>query len=422
MTAAIVERVQRVGRACSSDPGARRSALTAALADLARIESWAAARRAELVRKLNAVPGSFPEADVADANGSTLGAAAKETDRARTLERAEAFADALDAGSIRPGHVDALTRAAKDLNEEQRAALYGQQESLATVASSSSISAFDKHVRARARALQSEADAEARLQRQRRNTRLRHWTDAEDGMWCLSGRFDPLTGRNLARLLDDTVDALFAEQTPDTAPTDPLAKQQHLNALAMVRLLQGDTPSGRRPGDPIVVVDATSADAVKTADDVGTPTAGAAGQGLQLDWGLPVELPMSVLREIFDVHDPDVVIVANGIVLHAPGRLNLGRTTWLANRAQRRALRGLYATCAVPGCAVHYDRCRLHHVIWWELVGRTDLDNLLPVCAHHHTRLHLDGWEVSLGPNRELTITLPSGQIMSTGPPNRRAA
>ena len=368
------------------------------------------------------MPGSFPEADVADANGCTLGAAAKETDRAHTLERAEAFADALDAGSIRPGHVDALTRAAKDLNEEQRSALYGQQESLAAVAASSSISAFDKHVRARARALESDADADARLQRQRRNTRLRHWTDASDGMWCLSGRFDPMTGRDLARLLDETVDALFAEQTPDTAPADPLAKQQHLNALALARLLRGDAPGGRRPGDPIVVVDATAADAVDIADLRAPSIAGKYGPGVQLDWGLPVELPMSVLREIFDVHEPDVVIVANGVVLHAPGQLDLGRTTRLANRAQRRALRGLYATCAVPGCAVHYDRCKLHHVIWWEHGGRTDLDNLLPVCAHHHTRLHADGWEVSLGPNRQLTIRLRSGRIMSTGPPSRRAA
>ena len=56
------------------------------------------------------------------------------------------------------------------------------------------------------------------------------------------------------------------------------------------------------------------------------------------------------------------VVVRNGVVLHAPGELDLGRTTRLANRAQRRALRALYATCAIPGCSVRYDRCKLHHV------------------------------------------------------------
>jgi hypothetical protein len=63
-----------------------------------------------------------------------------------------------------------------------------------------------------------------------------------------------------------------------------------------------------------------------------------------------------------DIH---AVIVRNGIVLYAPGELNLGRNTRLANRAQRRALRGLYKCCAIPGCTVAYDRCKLHHIIWW---------------------------------------------------------
>jgi hypothetical protein len=64
----------------------------------------------------------------------------------------------------------------------------------------------------------------------------------------------------------------------------------------------------------------------------------------------------------------------------------------------------------------------LHHVIWWRNGGRTDVANLLPVCELHHQKIHKDGWLVSLGPNRELTITLPDGQIMTTGPPRRCAA
>jgi hypothetical protein len=47
---------------------------------------------------------------------------------------------------------------------------------------------------------------------------------------------------------------------------------------------------------------------------------------------------------------------------------------------------------------------------------------LLPVCVTHHQRIHNDGWLVKLGPSRELTVTLPDGQIMTTGPPKRTAA
>jgi hypothetical protein len=109
-------------------------------------------------------------------------------------------------------------------------------------------------------------------------------------------------------------------------------------------------------------------------------------------------------------------------VLHAPGELNLGRTSRLANRAQRRALRSLYATCAIPGCTVAFANCKLHHVIWWRHGGRTDLDNLLPVCAHHHSKIHHDGWIIELGPDRHLTLRFPDGTIRTTGPPSIRAA
>ena len=46
----------------------------------------------------------------------------------------------------------------------------------------------------------------------------------------------------------------------------------------------------------------------------------------------------------------------------------------LANRAQRRALRALYRCCSIPGCTVSYDRCKLHHIIWWRNGGHTNLD------------------------------------------------
>ena len=40
---------------------------------------------------------------------------------------------------------------------------------------------------------------------------------------------------------------------------------------------------------------------------------------------------------------------------------------------------------------MRYDRCKLHHITWWRHGGRTDLDNLLPVCSRCHTKIHQDG-------------------------------
>ena len=57
----------------------------------------------------------------------------------------------------------------------------------------------------------------------------------------------------------------------------------------------------------------------------------------------PGRRPQRVLAELAGDADVTAVVVRNGVVLHAPGELNLGRMTRLANRAQRRALRGLYS-------------------------------------------------------------------------------
>ena len=50
------------------------------------------------------------------------------------------------------------------------------------------------------------------------------------------------------------------------------------------------------------------------------------------------------------------------------------------------------------------------------------MTNLLPVCEHHHHNIHNDGWLLTLKPDRTLTIQLPDGSIMTTGPPKRGAA
>ncbi|HEY4611334.1 MAG TPA: HNH endonuclease signature motif containing protein, partial [Ilumatobacteraceae bacterium] len=139
-------------------------------------------------------------------------------------------------------------------------------------------------------------------------------------------------------------------------------------------------------------------------------------------WGLPVGLPERVLADLRSRANEYTVVVRNGVVISAGGELDQGRSSRQPNRAQRRALRALYSTCAIPGCCVRFAKTKLHHVVWWRLGGRTDLENLLPLCELHHQAVHHDAWLLTLAPNRILTITLPDGQVMTTGPPKREAA
>jgi len=398
----VVERVEHIDAVCA-DAAADAASIEAGLLAVREVTAWAEARQAALVRRL-ASKVSFPEAAIAKIARTSLGHAAKSTERADTLESTPNLADRLGDGAITAGHVDAVTRCSKQLDGPQRRALFDRVDQLADVAVAATVDEFAKRVRLEATRLQAD-DGLDRLERQKANTRLNTWVDAE-GMWNLRGRFDPVAGVKLAATLDGAVETLFAERVPERCPTDPIEKHKFLAARALERLLEG--AAGGKPGRPeyLVVVDADAPGQV----------------GPVAEWSIPVDIPARVLAELAGEADVTTVVVRHGVVLHAPGELNLGRTTRLASRAQRRALRGLYRSCGIPGCTVGYDRCELHHIIWWRNGGRTDLENLVPVCSKHHAKIHHDGWVIELGPNRELTLRTPDGTIHSTGPPGRRTA
>ena len=401
----MVRRAEAVSSTCTAARRGvaigERTRIEAALRSCSELRAWLDAAEATLARATSQV-ASFPEAAIADVARCTLREAAATTERAATLEAAPPFDEALAAGTVTARHVDALTRAAGQLDDARRAELLGAAEQLAEVARSSTAERFARHVRRKAGELLGRDGAEARLERQRRLTSLRSWTD-DDGMWNVRGRIDPELAPGLAAALDGRVRALFAERTPPTCPADAKRKHEHLRALALADLIVNGGGGVRH--EVVVVVD---------ADEV------SADGGPAADWGLPVEVPASVLEALVERGARVApVVVRRGAVLHAPGRLDLGRTTRLASRAQRRALRAMYAGCAIPGCDVRFDRCRIHHVRHWRDGGPTDLANLLPVCGRHHTRIHDGGWVVTLADDRSLTVGLPDGTVRRTGPPRR---
>ena len=403
-----------------ADVSASPASLTSAMVSIAELRSFLAAAEADLAVRLRGA-SSFPEPEIAEASRESLSAATKVIERGDTLSSVDGLGEALDGARITAGHVDAVIRGAKSVEPSQRDALFDRVAGMVDEAADLSVAAFARRVRSVVNEVRTD-DGMAKLERQRRTTSLSTWTD-DEGMWNVRGRFDPVTALSVSGVLDRAVETLFAEAVPESCPSDPIEKQKHLRALAFARLVSGATVGGvggeggvggvggspARPG---------RAEFVALIDVDAPPVAGAAA----VEWPIPVEVPGRVLASLVADAGVHTVVVRNGVVLHAPGNLNLGRSTRLANRAQRRALRGLYATCAIPGCATSYDRCKLHHIVWWRNGGRTDLDNLLPVCSRHHHAIHDRGWDVHLGPNRELTLTLPDGAVRNTGPPTRRAA
>ena len=273
------------------------------------------------------------------------------------------------------------------------------------IAEASTPEEFARSVRAQARRLESDGDGLDRLERQRRAVRLNSWIDRETGMGRWNASWDPETMVRLENRLDTQVQALFHDRQPDGCPTDVFEKQSYLRAHALLALARRQGWSCR-----------STRDRRRRRPHHQLPP------NRWLIGGYPSSSPNESSTTSIETAVVHTVTVRNGVIIDAPGELDLGRTTRLANRAQRRALGAVYATCAIPGCRVRYSRTKLHHVIWWRHNGRTDLDNLLPVCEQHHQNIHHDGWLLTLTPDRTLTIRFPDGTIMTTGPPTRDAA
>jgi hypothetical protein len=121
-------------------------------------------------------------------------------------------------------------------------------------------------------------------------------------------------------------------------------------------------------------------------------------------------LPVDTLRRLCcDAKVVPIVVSGEGEALA------VGRQCRTATRAQRRALRAMYRTCAHPQCRVGFDACRIHHVVFWFHGGVTDLDNLIPVCEIHHHLVHEGGWTLTLHPDRRTVWRTPDGSLYFDG-------
>jgi hypothetical protein len=86
--------------------------------------------------------------------------------------------------------------------------------------------------------------------------------------------------------------------------------------------------------------------------------------------------------------------------------IGVGRTTRVVPHWLMRELRHRDGGCRFPEC----DRdhwLAAHHIQHWSQGGRTDLDNMITVCGHHHTLLHEGGFRVEGDPDGELIFYRP---------------
>jgi phosphohistidine phosphatase SixA len=440
----MVDVIDMVWRARIVDiPTADQHHVAGVLADVAGLRRWLDGVEVACARRLETLaagsPSLFPEHVAARATRSSLRRATRTVRRASTADQVAEIGAALAAGEISGEHVDAVTAGLEGLQAAQRALLAGHGATLARLASELTPDEFRRQVTKLVHQVQAD-DCVAKLQRQKRAVRLRTWVDKQSGMTRLSGEFDPEAGARLINQLNDRLDSLFRGKTPDDCPADPLARQDFLRAHALLDLINRnntadtDNADGAGAGGPGADGAGGSGDGCPGDDGSGTSGVDAGGGGRvelcvtidlrtivhgyhthsRVDFGIDgIDLPLDTLRRMAQWADIiPVLLDDDGVVL------KMGRTRRLATRDQRRALRAMYRTCAIPGCTRPVRQCEPHHCNEWDPGGLTDIELLAPICKHHHDIIHTKHWTLTLAPDRSLTVTDHTGSvIMATGPP-----
>lgn len=382
--------------------GMNLEAVRTALSDLSCLTSWIETRRMILTRRLNELSTTSPSVAPVDILCSSSlisrSEARRDLSRADTLSLIPQLDTALGQGRISPAHVDAVSRTVSGLDETERKALAEHGDWLKLVASHATPDNMSRAVRSTVARIRHDAGI-SHLEQQRQNAYVRHWIDRETGMVCLRGELDPENGLRIVGAIQRKV-----EQLQQTGAA--MSHRDHIQAVALCALVDqsGSSKNGRDSGH--------SRTEVSVIIDLETLAHGLHERSL-VHTGTDIDLPVDVIRRMAcEAQIIPVVLDSKGVTV------DVGRSSRVATKHQRRALEAMHQTCAMPHCAVPVSQCEPHHVIPWARGGPTNLANLIPLCAGHHRTVHEGGWTVGLnGDTREITVKEPGRPTRARGFP-----
>ncbi|MBI1352584.1 MAG: hypothetical protein GC156_15895, partial [Actinomycetales bacterium] len=98
-----------------------------------------------------------------------------------------------------------------------------------------------------------------------------------------------------------------------------------------------------------------------------------------------------------------------------------GRARYAISDLQRHLLALRDGTCRFPGCTRPAENCEIDHARPYDSGGRTDLENLGPLCKHHHQLKTHGGWHITTTHRTgHCTWQSPLGRIYHHEPPDTR--
>jgi len=314
--------------------------------------------------------------------------------RARTavaLEELREVGEALAAGRITHGHVQALTQvalpaevdlgidpdvdfptAARRIAETARS----NQEELVRAAESMSVEEYRHFLRRWADLAAGDDGAERDLRRRRRRSVTTF--ESDDGLHGVRALLPADQFAIFENELRRLAEARWRAEHPDAdgVPARELSCPQR-NADALVDMARRSRQLGGNNGEAL-----GSHIDVMVLIDAETLLGGMHSHSrCELDDTTPLS-PTAARRLLCDA---DILTAA----LDRPSlKLDLGYSRRSAGPSLRRALIARDRTCTAPGCDRPHWMCEIHHIIPWALGGPTNLDNLTLLCSRHHHLHH----------------------------------
>jgi len=432
-------------------------AMASRLVDLAQAArdaagAWSGAMRVRAIRALDGIgalvgavrsPLLLAQHDAAEAvggerafvdtrarlTGTTRFAAAREVQTAKALDVLPDVGRGVVDQVVPWGHAEVLGRALSDVGERAVDVLTrpGVQERLVELARQTDSREFARHVAA----LVAERDPDAVADERESARRARHLTLSHGPRGTsLRGFLDPLSGQALARALDATGHREGEERTREQARADALtALAQHALTGGMrggpgrsAADGSGEAGGAEAHGHQDVVPDgATTAPMAQVSLLVPAETwhevrrrqqrrrAGGPDEDGQASLTRAVPTPGAGGAQVPPAVSDDGVVVTSAelaaalcdcamtrVVMDGDGLpLDVGRSRRMFTPAQRVAVVARDRQCAWNGCSTVARYCHVHHMQWWHRDGgRSDLDNAVLLCSHHHLQLHLRDLDV----------------------------
>lgn len=154
-----------------------------------------------------------------------------------------------------------------------------------------------------------------------------------------------------------------------------------------------------------------SSDANPPSDNVPEPSG--PGERSERDWPFQLDWTGPISRQLAEYLSCDASMTP--VIVDGAGvPLMLGKSVRLATPGQRNAV-VIRDRCCVK-CGRPAAWCQVHHVVYWQHGGATDLNNLALVCGECHRIIHTTEWELVMGDDGHPYVVPPASEDPSRKP------